>query len=93
MKHKWQSLRVGDRIRFVRVPSESLQREFNLPTDTRELYELLVATREALEIIEIQEYDRDTPVASYEDLRDPTAPISHALVIDDFDDGCWELVE
>jgi hypothetical protein len=55
MDEPWRELRVGDRIRIVRMPSDSALEGYVLPRDTRRLYRLLIARRKPLRIYEIDE--------------------------------------
>jgi hypothetical protein len=52
----WQSLRVGDRIRPVSIPSEWLQRGYQLPVETMELWTLLISRRRPIRIFEVDEW-------------------------------------
>jgi hypothetical protein len=51
----WRQLRVGDRIRIVRMPSEWALDGYVLPPDTRRLYRLLIARKRPLRIYDIDE--------------------------------------
>jgi len=53
MNERWRKLRVGDRIRIVRMPSETSMDGYKLPRDTRRLYKLLIARKKVLHIHEI----------------------------------------
>ena len=52
----WQSLKVGDRIRIVRLPSEIEKPGYVFPECTRRLYELLIKRGRPLRISEIDEW-------------------------------------
>ena len=54
MSEPWRELRVGDRIRIVRLPGREVL-GYVLHPETRQLYERLVATRKVLRIREIDE--------------------------------------
>jgi hypothetical protein len=90
MSQDWRSLRMGDRIRFLRMPSTYSKPEYNVPPDTLALYTLLISTGDVLEIDDFLE--DGFPVASYVDRRDSNNPVLHGLLIDEVDDGCWEIV-
>jgi hypothetical protein len=53
MREPWRDLRVGDRIRIVRMPSKAALEGYVLPRDTRRLYKLLIARNRPLRIYEI----------------------------------------
>jgi hypothetical protein len=55
-KAAWRSLRVGDRIRFVRVPKEFDRPDFVVQPDTRRLFELLVQRGRAHRIAWIDDW-------------------------------------
>ena len=57
MHEPWQDLRVGDRIRIVRMPSDFSQPGFYASRGTRRLYKRLIARRSPLRICEIDEWD------------------------------------
>jgi hypothetical protein len=84
-----KDLRIGDRIRFLRMPPKYFDPEYGVPPETMALYELLIATGDTLEVVDFLD---GYPITSYTDNRDPHEPHGHALVIDEIDDGCWELV-
>ena len=83
-----QELRIGDRIRFLRMPSIFSSANYYLHPDTLELYTHLVSTGD---LLEIEDYTKDGfPLADYVDRRNPENPVFHGLVITNEDDGCWE---
>jgi hypothetical protein len=86
-----KELRIGDRIRILRMPPKYFDSEYNIAPETFALYELLISTGDTLEVIDFLE--GGYPITSYDDNRNPDSPHGHALLIDDIDDGCWELVE
>ena len=53
MAEDWRHLRVGDRIRIVRMPSAGSLEGYVLPRDTRRLYRLLMARKRPLTVYEI----------------------------------------
>ena len=55
MTEDWRELRVGDRIRIVRMPSAAALEGYVLPRDTRRLYRLLIARNRPLLVYEIDE--------------------------------------
>ncbi len=55
MHEPWQDLRVGDRIRIVRMPSDFSWPGFYASRETRRLYKRLIARRRSLRICEIDE--------------------------------------
>ncbi|MBL8899889.1 MAG: hypothetical protein JNM84_19815 [Planctomycetes bacterium] len=50
----WRSLKVGDRIRFRRLPSEWQQPGFVVPSETVELYHRLIQCRRSFRVRWIQ---------------------------------------
>ncbi len=55
MNESWQSLKVNDRIRLVRMPSEFAQSGYELHPDTRETYRKIIDRRRPLRIARIDE--------------------------------------
>ena len=55
MTEPWQSLRVGDRIRIVRMPSGVDAPGYVFPACTRRLYERLIERGRPVRIFEITE--------------------------------------
>lgn len=53
MAEDWRELRVGDRIRIVRMPSAAALDGYALPRDTRRLYRMLIARNRPLRVYEI----------------------------------------
>jgi hypothetical protein len=53
MDEPWRQLRVGDRIRIVRLPSGVDTPGYRFHRDTRRLYNRLIARRRSLRICEI----------------------------------------
>lgn len=56
MSENWRTLKVGDRIRIVRLPSAASMSVANghvLPADTRRFYKRLMALKKRLTISEI----------------------------------------
>jgi hypothetical protein len=53
MTEDWRRLRVGDRIRIVRMPSYAVLGGNNLHRDTRRLYRLLIARNRPLRVYEV----------------------------------------
>jgi hypothetical protein len=52
----WQSLKVGDQIRIIRMPSAESMADYVLPANTRRFYKRLIALKKRLAVYEI---DRD----------------------------------
>ena len=52
----WQTLRVGDRIRLVRMPSEFARPGYQLHRSTRQLYKRLIERARSLRVYEIDEW-------------------------------------
>jgi hypothetical protein len=55
MNERWCDLRVGDRIRIVRLPSEWNLPGYHVPPCTKRLYQRLIARRRSVRISEIDE--------------------------------------
>ncbi len=56
MDESWRDLRVGDRIRLVRMPSEFDQAGYYLHRDTRRVYKRLIERRRPVRVYEIDEW-------------------------------------
>jgi hypothetical protein len=52
----WQALRVGDRIRFVQMPTE-FARTDSLHPETRAVYQQLIDRRRSVRVHQIDEFD------------------------------------
>lgn len=90
MSEEWRNLRVGDRIRFLRMPSKYSEPDYRVPPETLALYTLLISTGDSVEIEDF--LDNGVPIAGYVDSRNPDSPEFHSLTIDDIDDSCWVRV-
>ena len=55
MDEDWRKLRVGDRIRIVRMPSVAALDGYVFPRMTRRLYRLLIARKRPLRVYKIDE--------------------------------------
>jgi hypothetical protein len=55
MSEPWRDLRVGDRVRIVRLPSEVDARGYVFHRDTRDLYQRLIARRRPSRVFEIDQ--------------------------------------
>ena len=53
MKENWRKLKIGDRIRIVRLPSAASMDGYFLHADTRRLYKRLIALKKRLTVYEI----------------------------------------
>src|SRR5437660_3280918 len=56
MVESWRKLRVGDRIRLVRLPSEFNQPGYYLHRETRQVYKRLIERRRPLRVYKIDEW-------------------------------------
>ncbi|MFT3881513.1 MAG: hypothetical protein QM703_17830 [Gemmatales bacterium] len=52
----WKTLKVGDRIRLVEVPTEFFQKGYYIHKDTLRVYKKLQARRRPLRVYQIDEY-------------------------------------
>lgn len=87
---EWRKLRLGDRIRFLRMPPALANPDYHVPLETRTLYELLIRTGIS---IEIADFTVDgMPVGRYLEDQSSQDQVFHSLVIDHTDDGCWVRV-
>src|SRR3954467_7559892 len=50
MPEAWENLRIGDRIRFVRLPTEGEQPGYFVCSCTRRLYQRLIARRRSVRV-------------------------------------------
>jgi hypothetical protein len=55
MKELWRKLRVGDRIRIVRMPSYANEAGITFLPETRRLYNKLITRRRSLRVFRIDE--------------------------------------
>jgi hypothetical protein len=90
MSDNWRQLKIGDRIRFHRMPPIFARPDNHVPAETLALYELLISSEHVVEIDDFLE--DEIPTAGYVDRRNPENPVFHALLIHDEDEGCWEVV-
>ena len=54
-KEPWQTLRVGDRVRIVRLPYYADMPDRSFHPETRRLYKRLIARRRSLRVYEVDE--------------------------------------
>ena len=78
---EWRKLRLGDRVRLVRLPSEWNNSRYYVPPCTRRLYKKLIARRRSVRVYEIDEYGR--PWISCRFPRKNGKWEYHALSVDD----------
>jgi hypothetical protein len=57
MEEAWRALRIGDRIRIVRMPSGVDAPGYTFHPDTRRLYKRLIARRRSLRICRIDAWE------------------------------------
>ncbi|MEX0611234.1 MAG: hypothetical protein WD738_08875 [Pirellulales bacterium] len=81
MAEDWRNLRVGDRIRIVRMPSEFDKPGYCVPPMTRRLYKKLIARRRPVRVYEIDEYGRPWIGCQFRDRNGNWE--YHALCVDD----------
>ncbi len=55
MTESWRDLRVGDRIRIVRLPTEWNRKGYYVPPSTRRLYLQLIRRRRSVRVNRIDE--------------------------------------
>lgn len=85
---EWRKLRLGDRIRFLRMPPEFSRPDYHFPPLVLALYEQLIRTGNP---VEIEDFTVDgIPVARYVEHRNAEDPVVHKLLIYFTDEGCWE---
>ncbi|HKB05967.1 MAG TPA: hypothetical protein VKD90_27480 [Gemmataceae bacterium] len=56
MNQAWRRLRIGDRIRVVRMPSDADATDYFFAPETRRLYRKLIARGRSLRIFQIDEH-------------------------------------
>jgi hypothetical protein len=56
MKEEWRELKVGDRIRIVRMPSGVDAPGYTFHPDTRRLYQRLIDRRRSVRVYKIDEW-------------------------------------
>jgi hypothetical protein len=56
MAEDWRDLRVGDRVRIVRMPSDADAPGITFHAETRRLYKRLIARRRSVRVFEIDEW-------------------------------------
>jgi hypothetical protein len=55
MAESWHDLRIGDRIRIVRMPTDADTPGYTFPEQTRRLYKMLIARGRPLRVSRIDE--------------------------------------
>lgn len=55
-KEAWRNLRVGDRVRIVRLPSDPRRPNWQFHSDTRKFYKWLIQRRRSVRVYWIDEY-------------------------------------
>jgi hypothetical protein len=55
MEADWQSLNVGDRIRFVAMPSDFGEHAERLHPDTKDAYRYLLSRRRPVEVVKLDD--------------------------------------
>ena len=85
-REPWQNLRVGDRIRIVRMPYEN-NPEYWLHDETKDVYAKLIALRRVLRIYEIDK--TNLPWVKFRLTDDSGGYHYHFLAVND---DSWELV-
>jgi hypothetical protein len=85
----WRTLKHGDNIRIVRIPSLFSEPHYHNGEweETFALYRHLIAEQEILSIAQLDEYGR--PWIEYESTAEDGAKVSNALAVDD---DSWERV-
>ena len=87
MSERWRDLRLGDRVRIMRLPSGVDQLGYTFAPSTRRLYERLIASGKTFSIREIDQwgYPRIHVVA-----RRKRGPVVHHTLA--LSDDSWEKV-
>src|SRR5262245_45751193 len=88
MAERWRKLRVGDRVRYLRVPGENVL-GYSMTKDTRRFFKILIAKRKVLTINCIDEWK--SPWAEIRFKNKAGKFEHHFLAVHDADDD-WELV-
>ncbi|HEX8915770.1 MAG TPA: hypothetical protein VF796_25675 [Humisphaera sp.] len=86
MPQRVRPLKVGDRIRIVRLPPDWETAEYKVSREMRSLYRTLIARRRPVTITEI---DFDVPWIHCQTREKDGRKVLHWVVIDD---GCWVRV-
>ena len=81
MTDDWRNLRVGDRIRIVRMPSDFSKPGYYVHPSTRRLYKKLIARRRSVRVYEIDEYGGPWISCRFRDRNGDWE--YHALCVDD----------
>ncbi|MCE9555467.1 MAG: hypothetical protein K8T91_19135 [Planctomycetes bacterium] len=55
-REPWRQLRVGDRIRIVRMPSDADRPGYTFHPETRRLYRRLISRNRAVRVFQVDEY-------------------------------------
>lgn len=89
MEYDWRSLKPGDKVRFVRIPSVFDEPHYHNGDweETFELYRRLIFEGETHSIAFFDESGR--PWIDYKCVDEHGVEVSHSLAIDD---DSWELV-
>jgi hypothetical protein len=56
MREPWRDLRVGDRIRIVRMPYDAVTPGYTMMPETSRLFKKLIARRRPVRVFQIDEY-------------------------------------
>jgi hypothetical protein len=56
MKEPWRGLRIGDRVRIIRMPSDASTPGVSFFPETRRLYRKLIARSRPVRVFQIDEY-------------------------------------
>lgn len=81
MEEDWRKLQVGDRVRFVRLPTEFSQPGYFVHKDTLRLYKRLIARRRSTQVAYLDDWQR--PVICYRFIGKSGRMEYHSLIIDD----------
>jgi hypothetical protein len=91
MKEPWQKLRVGDRIRFVHMPTAFSREGYQLHRDTRQAYKKLIERGRAGRSVRVSKIDEwKMPWVSFQLRRKDGRIEYHSMLINH--DG-WVLVK
>lgn len=56
MKPLWKTLRVGDRIRFLDMPSEFSKPGYHVAQETKTVYQKIIESRRTVRVFQIDEH-------------------------------------
>jgi hypothetical protein len=80
-------LKIGDRVRVIRLPPIWKRPDWHVPADTRRIYRLMISRRRAVRVYDVDRYGAWVRLI----VRARSGRIHHHSIT--LDDGCWVRVK